>query len=60
MNEFQSILLPVLGTLLTGILGYIAKTIHDLSTNLQELNIKIAVVVEQISTHEKRIAKLEE
>lgn len=39
---------------------YVAKCIHDMSTSVQELNIKMAVMIERQSGHEERIRKLED
>lgn len=39
---------------------YVAKTLHDLGQSVQELNVNVAVVIEKVSNHEKRIERLEE
>lgn len=39
---------------------YVAKTIHDMGASVQELNIKIAVVIEKIGNHDERIKRLED
>lgn len=39
---------------------YVAKSLHDMSASVQELNINVAVVIEKVSNHERRIEMLEE
>lgn len=39
---------------------YAAKSLHDLVDSNQELNVKIAVVIEKLGSHERRIERLEE
>lgn len=45
--------------LVTGIFGYAAMLLSGIKKAIETLNIKMAVVVEQISSHDKRIEKLE-
>lgn len=54
MNEFISALLAdVSSTLIAGCAVFIAKSLHD-------LNLKIAVVIERVDSHERRLNKLED
>lgn len=46
--------------LVTGIFVYAVKILSELKGSIESLNIKMAVVVEQVSSHDKRISKLEE
>lgn len=41
------------------IAGWIAKSIDAMGKDLSELNLKIAVIIERVETHEKRIDRLE-
>lgn len=52
MEPFYQLILSVSATLIAACAVYIAKSLND-------LNIKIAVVVEKVDTHERRITKLE-
>lgn len=54
----------VLLTVALGVLGYIGVKLIDILTNIkdsiEELNVKIALVIAKTDTHEKRLDKLEE
>ena len=45
--------------LLTGIFVYAVKVLTELKSSIESLKIKMAVIVEQVSAHDKRITKLE-
>lgn len=57
MNE---IFLTVMGTVFTGICGYIATSLGRMNDSVRELNIKLAVVIERLEYHDERLKKLEE
>lgn len=57
MNE---IVLTVIGTVCTGIFGYIATSLGKMGDSVKELNIKLAVVIERLEYHDERIKKLED
>ena len=44
---------------ITGIGALMLMTLKDVVGSIKELNIKIAVICEQVSSHEKRIDRLE-
>jgi len=46
--------------LLLGMGGVIVWLLRNLVTSIQELNVKVAVVIERTDGHEHRISKLEE
>jgi len=50
--------------LVGGLLVLVAKQavqlLADLKRSIDELNVKIAVIIERVDSHEKRIARLEE
>jgi hypothetical protein len=52
-------LLSVIGALLIAMGGYIARCLSQLTISVQELNIRIAVVVSRMDDHDKRITHLE-
>lgn len=52
-------LLAAIGSLLAVIGGYIASTMAKLAVSVQELNVRIAVVISQLGDHNNRIEKLE-
>lgn len=60
MDPWVQILLAVIGTILLGIGGYIARSLGKLTEGVQELNVKIAVVISQLSQHEDRLKRLED
>ena len=39
---------------------YVANTLRELSLSVQALNVNIAVVIEKVANHEKRIERLED
>ena len=39
---------------------YVAKTLHEMGASVQELNVKIAVVIEKVGNHDERIRRLED
>jgi len=61
MTQFVLDHLPLhfLGSLFIMIIGWGAKSLSDLSKNVQSLNTQIAVIIEKINSHEHRIHKLE-
>jgi hypothetical protein len=39
---------------------YVAKTLHDLGESVKVLNVNVAVVIEKVTNHERRIERLED
>jgi phage shock protein A len=39
---------------------YVASLIRDINNSIQALNTKIAVIIERVDSHEKRLNRLEE
>jgi Ca2+/Na+ antiporter len=71
VNELKRSILAVIGSvllLMTGVIGFFivrsmdefADSLRTLNQSVQELNIKIAVVIAQVSDHDDRIKRLEE
>ena len=52
-------LLGFIGGVLALLGGYIAKQISKIVSSVDALNIKIAIVIEKIQGHEKRIVNIE-
>lgn len=48
-----------LKAIVTGVFIYAARALDKLVKVTQELNVKVAVVIEQVSGHEKRLNSLE-
>lgn len=48
-----------LKTLLTGVFIYAVRILAKLEKSVEDLNVKVAVIVEQVSGHEKRLNSLE-
>lgn len=59
MEIALQLLLSVTGVLLLVIGGWIGSNIKELTKSVNALTIKLAIVVEQVGTHEKRIQALE-
>lgn len=53
-------LLAGMGTLLLAIGAYIAACLKELTKSVQELNVKMAVVISTMKGHDERIRRLEE
>ncbi len=51
---------PIIGVLLVYIFNKAVGALSDLEKSVEQLNIRIAVIVEKTDNHEKRIEKLEE
>lgn len=63
MDLFQNIEPIIQGhipTVLTAVIIYAAKLARDISRSLQELNTRIAVIIEKVDSHEKRLTRLED
>lgn len=58
--EWQSVAQGLFGFMALAIAGWIAKSIDTMKEDLSELNCKIAVIIERIESHDKRISKLED
>lgn len=58
--EWQTVAQGLFGFMALAIAGWIAKSIDAMKNDLSQLNCKIAVIIERVETHEKRIDKLEE
>ena len=52
-------LLGCLGGVLTMISGYVASKLGKLTESIESLNVKIAVVIEKIDSHDHRIKTIE-
>ncbi len=50
----------VFNALLVLIATYAVRVLSKLESSVESLNIKMAVIVEQVGSHEKRIAKIED
>lgn len=50
----------ILEAVLTGIAVYAVRILSKLGSSVERLNIKMAVIIEQVSSHEKRIFVLED
>lgn len=50
----------VLGSLLVGIGGHISFSLRELTISVQDLNVKMAVVISQQANQESRLTRLEE
>lgn len=55
----EHLAVQLIGALLIALVGWCAKSLSEMSRSVQTLNVKLAVVLEKLDTHEHRIAKLE-
>jgi hypothetical protein len=55
-----SIVVSVLGSLALQVFGRVSKDLDKLITSVDELNVKIAVVIAKVDNHDSRLTKLEE
>lgn len=60
MPHILEILLGCLATAATFIFNKAAKNLELLTVSVESLNTKIAVIVERVDSHEKRIDRIEE
>lgn len=58
--EFLAYVDKVFWFLLLGVAGYVATQLKELTRSVQELNIRIAVVVQSLTTAEKTLERHEE
>lgn len=58
-DQIIQIGLGVLGFLLVGLLSRIDRSLDRLTDSVEVLNKNVAVIVERVDSHEKRIDKLE-
>jgi len=59
MEPWIQPVMSALGTVLVVIGGKIAAELTKIREGQNELNLKLAVVIEQVQSHDKRISKLE-
>lgn len=57
---FSGLFISVIGSLALMIFSRVSKDLDKLISSVDELNVKIAVVVEKVNGHEDRLNKLEE
>ena len=56
--ELQEIHQMLLGSMVA-VLGFCARVLYKSMTSLQELNIKIGIIIEQVKDHEQRLRVVE-
>ena len=59
-QEIIQTLLGILGVGILGMISFTVKYLKDIASNLSELNIKIAVMINNHDNLEKRVEHLEE
>jgi len=60
MIEFNQFVQWAFYALISGCAMYLTTILNGLKTSVEELNIKMATIIEKTSSHEKRIEKLED
>jgi hypothetical protein len=60
MNEFSEFVQWGFYSVLTGCAIYLTSILNGLKGSVDELNVKMATIIEKTSNHEKRIEKLED
>ena len=58
--DYASILLSVVGFICMLLMKEAVAILRELKESVEELNVNVAVVVERVDGHERRIGKLEE
>ncbi len=60
MMEFKDFVQWVFYALLSGCSIYLTTILSGLKSSVDELNVKMATIIERVSHHERRIEKLED
>lgn len=60
MNQFSEFIQWGFYSVLTGCAIYLTAILNGLKGSVDELNVKMATIIERVSHHEKRIEKLED
>lgn len=60
MKDIKEVIKDLIQLLIAGVMAYGVTTLKDLSNNVATLNTQVAVLIQQNTTSEKRIEKLEE
>lgn len=60
MNQFSEFVQWGFYSVLTGCAVYLTSILNGLKGSVDELNVKMATIIEKTSNHEKRIEKLED
>lgn len=58
--EWQEVAKVIFGFMALAISGWVAHSIDQMRSSVENLNIKIAVVISRVEAHEKRLSKLED
>lgn len=59
MKDAKEVIKDLIQLLIAGVMTYGVTTLKDLSNNVATLNTQVAVLIQQNSTSERRIEKLE-
>lgn len=60
MNQFSEFVQWGFYSVLTGCAIYLTSILNGLKISVDELNVKMATIIERVSHHERRIERLEE
>ena len=60
MEDYQPIVATAFYAVITGGIGFMIHFLSNLNGSISELNKQIAVVIEKMSDHDRRIQKLEQ
>jgi hypothetical protein len=58
--EWQEVAEKLFYFLSSAVVFWVGKSISNMSNSVEQLNLKIAVLLEKVNSHEHRIAKLED
>lgn len=58
--EWQEVAEKLFYFLSSAVVFWVGKSISNMSASVEQLNLKIAVLLEKVNSHEHRIAKLED
>jgi len=59
VQSLVQVLMSVLGCVGMLLLREVTQTLKEMKESVEELNINVAVIIEKVNSHEKRIAHLE-
>jgi uncharacterized protein YoxC len=60
IDQILQICISIIGFMIVFGINKISKDLHDIASSVDQLNYKMATIVERVDTHEKRINKIEE
>ena len=57
--DWATVAQALFGFMALAIAGWVARSIDKMRASVEELNVKMAVIIERVESHEKRLDRLE-